>query len=626
MRARRLVRSVVVGAAVVLLVGACNEEPVPNISGLEPVLISTVEVLPRVDTLFVGDSLTSGDTLQLVAVVTMKSGATLTSVPVAGFGTVRALWQSSDTSVIVVDSNGVARPRGFGTATVTASAGRRASAQLTVAPAAARVDVTPATATVVEGDTLRLTAVAVDRQGRPVRGTRFTWRAVGAAATVDTTGLVRAAAVGTLRVIATTTGGVDTAVVTVLPRVFLARPSGAVGAISADNAGGISAGGDFSCGRISLDRAYCWGIDSTSQIGAAVQDTGCVNEFELLDSAGTRRVYPCALTPTRVAGPAMTQVTAGGAHACGIDAAGAAYCWGSASWGQVGAGLGGIGVKHDRPTPVSGGVRFAAISAGYAHTCALDVAGRAWCWGNDDLGQLGSEKLATSTTPIPVDPPHLVGVYRQISAGLTHTCALDAAGRAVCWGGNAWGQVGVAPARAIEQPTPVQAGLAFSQISAGGAKIYEPNAKGGVDTLYVGATCGVTPGGDAYCWGANLQGQLGSAASTVFSAAPVRIAGGGYSAIAVGGTHVCAIQNAQPVCWGTYALDRLGSVSIGPSPRRIDTGGRQVTAISSGRRHSCAVTTDGQGFCWGSNVLGPFGDGLQALLRRDWYTPVLTPR
>ena len=44
--------------------------------------------------------------------------------------------------------------------------------------------------------------------------------------------------------------------------------------------------------------------------------------------------------------------------------------------------------------------------------------------------------------------------------------------------------------------------------------------------LYAGAyhTCGLTADGDAYCWGANYNGQLGQF-STTYSAVPLKVIG-----------------------------------------------------------------------------------------------------
>jgi alpha-tubulin suppressor-like RCC1 family protein len=57
-------------------------------------------------------------------------------------------------------------------------------------------------------------------------------------------------------------------------------------------------------------------------------------------------------------------------------------------------------VARDMPTPVSGGLTYTAISAGYAHTCALAKPdGGVACWGINNAGELGNSTVAFQLTP-----------------------------------------------------------------------------------------------------------------------------------------------------------------------------------------------------------------------------------
>jgi alpha-tubulin suppressor-like RCC1 family protein len=92
-----------------------------------------------------------------------------------------------------------------------------------------------------------------------------------------------------------------------------------------------------------------------------------------------------------------------GTHTCGITVIGAAYCWGANDLGQLG-----DGTTVDRlvPTPVSSSQVFVAISAGGEFTCGMTAARKVFCWGSNASGELGSGVSGgMSTTPIPVPSP-----------------------------------------------------------------------------------------------------------------------------------------------------------------------------------------------------------------------------
>ena len=127
-------------------------------------------------------------------------------------------WESSDNSVATVDASGLVTAVANGTATITATAGEASgSATVTVAQVVSSVTVAPMEASIAAlGDTLRLTAEAIDANGHAVAGAEFSWGSSDdAVATVDASGLVTAVANGTATIAATAGEASGSATVTV---------------------------------------------------------------------------------------------------------------------------------------------------------------------------------------------------------------------------------------------------------------------------------------------------------------------------------------------------------------------------------------------------------------------------
>lgn len=124
-------------------------------------------------------------------------------------------------------------------------------------------------------------------------------------------------------------------------------------------------------------------------------------------------------------------------------------------------------------------------------------------------------------------------------------------------------------------------------------------------------TCGIDPNGVAWCWGRNAEGQLGTGAVSTRSLVPVRVAGSrSWLAISAGTTHTCAIaQNGTPFCWGSNSDGQLGTGVTGTQPTPTQLSGlAEVTALSSGDRYTCALRPTGVAACWGrAGRLGSMG-------------------
>jgi alpha-tubulin suppressor-like RCC1 family protein len=116
----------------------------------------------------------------------------------------------------------------------------------------------------------------------------------------------------------------------------------------------------------------------------------------------------------------------------------------ASAWGYNGAGQLGNNTTTNSSVPLAvhtsgiiNGQPVTSISAGRFHTCAV-AGGKAYCWGDNDNGQLGNNSTTDSLVPVAVD---IAGTVTAISAGATHSCAV-AGGTAFCWGDNSYGGVG----------------------------------------------------------------------------------------------------------------------------------------------------------------------------------------
>ncbi len=305
----------------------------------------------------------------------------------------------------------------------------------------------------------------------------------------------------------------------------------------------ITSGTTHACGLAMGGEAYCWGFNRYGQVG---------------DSTTIDRTFP-----VRVASPvSFTMITAGSLHTCGLAPDGTAYCWGDRASGDLGDGapIGQGTAAEVRVRAVAGGLSFVRLSAGGTHTCGLTASGDAYCWGDNVSGQLGDLNANVPQNT----PKRVVGglKFKEISAGFLFTCALTATGTAYCWGENELGQLGIGSTlAAASEPTAVRGGLTFSSLMLGSAFAsnaacaVRPNGAaycwgensagqlGDASTtnrlapvavatsltfvsvvLSTAHTCGVTVNGDVYCWGDNSYGQLGDGTRASRSI-PVRVNG-----------------------------------------------------------------------------------------------------
>jgi alpha-tubulin suppressor-like RCC1 family protein len=356
----------------------------------------------------------------------------------------------------------------------------------------------------------------------------------------------------------------------------------------------IVAGFSHTCALDSSGAAYCWGLNSSGQLG---------------NNSVTQSLVPVAVTTSGVlSGKTLTQITAGNSHTCALDASGTAYCWGANGNGQLG---NNTTTKSLVPVAVStsgvlSGTTLTQITAGSAHTCALDSTGAAYCWGANGNGQLGNSSTTQSLVPVAVTTSGVLSgkTLTQISADENgmFTCALDAAGAAYCWGAASFGQLGNG---GVSSTPGVPVAVVTSGVLSG--KTLTQIATGS------GSTCAVASTGAAYCWGQGVNGELGNG-SAANSNVPVAVTTSGVLAgktlrqVSLGTNFACALDSAGAAyCWGLNTSGQVGNPATA-THFLVPTAVTSQAAVSAGYTHACTISS-GKAYCWGDNSDGELGNG-----------------
>jgi len=281
----------------------------------------------------------------------------------------------------------------------------------------------------------------------------------------------------------------------------------------------INAAKGYVCGVTTDSTGFCWGDNISWQLG----DAGLVGPRPIpsFDNCGLINPHICSRRPRPIQGRnldtlVLLSIGPGAQHTCAVLASRDALCWGNGSL-PLGTDTALItDTTSPRPTvAIRGGLKFASITAGLAHTCGITYPQRqAYCWGFNTRGQLGRPGT-DSSTPVQVSSPP--SGYVVIDAGEQSTCGIATDSMAYCWGSNEFAQLGT---------TQVIATCGGVSCSAIPVKLQLPGNPR-IISVSVGRRhgCAVTLQGAAYCWGEAADGKLGTAslAGVAGSVNPVRV-------------------------------------------------------------------------------------------------------
>jgi hypothetical protein len=300
---------------------------------------------------------------------------------------------------------------------------------------------------------------------------------------------------------------------------------------------------------------------------------------------GTGVVAGIQFTPTAVSTTQVfSAVSSGSEHSCALTTAGNAYCWGWNFYGQLGDGT---NTQRNVPTAVNTAVTFTSISTtSDSHACALTATGVAYCWGNNVFGQLGDGTTTARMSPVAVIGAP--GPFASISVGNRHTCARTTTSRAYCWGDVQYIGRGTLTGGNASSPTEIAGGLFYKSVVAGWA-----------------SACGITTNDATYCWGLYTSGS-----SPILP--PTLVPNITYALVAPSNMYVCGLVGAAATCFG---INNTGQHGDGTSTTHATpvpaSGGIAFSNLVVGNGITCGLTANNLAYCWGLNSSGQGGVGHQ---------------
>ncbi|UXR64025.1 hypothetical protein EZJ49_13225 [Bdellovibrio bacteriovorus] len=255
-------------------------------------------------------------------------------------------------------------------------------------------------------------------------------------------------------------------------------------------------------------------------------------------------------------------------------------------------------------------VRLSEVQV-HSKWCAIIANGDLYCWGSNTNGQLGNGSTAYSEPPVKISSNKK---FTQVIAGLVHVCAVDDQKDVYCWGGNsATGGVNsqLTPFKVpLTKPTEATAvsdtdscALATDKsISCWGARygvnpiaIVTSEVFISIHGNYDSSFCGLTADGEAFCWGRNTYGQLGTG-NTTAQASPTAVQGGHlFAALASYNFGMCGLTFDNDLyCWGQSESGARTTPTLLKSPFGADNLNPNTNGGSS---EVCGLTASQQKIC-----------------------------
>ena len=423
-------------------------------------------------------------------------------------------------------------------------------------------------------------------------------------------------ATSTLTIATASTTPTGTSTLTVTGTAGGTSKSATINVIVVDAALVMEISGHGGCRVAGTGDVYCWGRNEQGQLGNSAATETCKSL-----SNG------CSRTPIKVIGLSNVASIGGGHyHTCAVLLDTTVKCWGDNEFGQLGKGsfdttrnFTPVQVKKDSAGALFNQVRM--VEGGEGHNCALRTDGTVWCWGRNVVGELGNG-VTTSPSLYPtqvkkVDGSFLTGAT-ALSGGLEHACALVDPGDVYCWGRNNVGQLGRGNTTTTDNNKAVKVTLGGTAIAVAGG--------GGYTTTPAeyGHTCALLSDKVTIkCWGNNSSGQVGDGTTTQRTS-PVNVSltlsGVTVTSLGTGGMHTCiSLSDKTSKCWGANGEGGLGigNTTAKSTPTTVvGTGGTGTTLTGvfrvwgGGHTHTCWLLENNDVYCAGHNDHADIGLGV----------------
>lgn len=281
---------------------------------------------------------------------------------------------------------------------------------------------------------------------------------------------------------------------------------------------------------------------------------------------------------------------------------GSVYAWGLGNAGQLGDGR--TRNSFTRPVRVRfpAGVRIRSIPIDvmpYDTALAVDTTGQVWGWGSNDFGELCLGNRTQYNTPVRLPLTHVT-----LLAGAGGHSLFDVRGKIYACGNNTLGELGNGTRKSSQVPVRVT-GLSGGRVTSLAAAFANSGA--------------VMSSGRYYDWGWNGDGQLGNGTIGGSSDVPLRVSlpspvkqlseGG---SVPGNGQTITLLASGSLYAWGAGSAYQLGTGTTAnqPFPVRIYAPpGVRYRLLATGGGTSYAISTAGNVYAWGANLVGQVGNG-----------------